>query len=620
MCCNVCGSAGEDSYSSEEDEGERVKLQVGVGDGWALKGVTASCMTNEWCQESDVIAGPLAHCSRSSTPTPPSPPPLPPPPSTLLGSAVGCSGQSAGRVDETRLLPFPPGVPPPPPLPPLPVRYVGRSGQRTGKIDETRLPRLPVGVGDGGIDDGVDGGGGSDGEDEDDEEEDESEDEDEDEDETAGAEIFRKPRPSVSWASWLLSFLLSHRPLRSLAMRGSLFRTLVAYLRSPGAPHRLRMIPLLTLLVRSHAEFKDTPPPLGELSGLLAAVLRECDKLTCGRGPGSAAWRSGDCPGGLQLETKWANAGLLLMSDLAMATRRAQDSIRQRALMQALKLGGDKQGLTETRPEGARRHAEEGKGGQDQTLAPSPSTSSTASATVTAGTVRICLPPFGTRLDESPLEEEGEEEADDTERSLADRVLFGGRLLSAEDRALLEVDLRNSLLPDLDLNDSGSESKAPSGGGDLPEAEGKAESPSRCLHHLLEIMDTLGVLAHGWPSRPSSVAEEPLPSLDDRRSPGMTTTPPTSQTPLSLDSLLCEAWMDAVGPATVMESEHPFRKGTFVETLHFPGAEELVVFLDPRSSMQQVKAETIDEVFEFTVVWVMPVSPSKNIFVRRKGL
>lgn len=587
----ACGSAGEDSYSSEEDEGERVKFQFGVGDGWALKGVTASCMTNEWCQESDVIAGPLAHCSRSSTPTPPSPPPLPPPPpGPLPASYVGYYGQRTGRVDETRLPRLPPGVPLPPPLPPLPVRYVGRSGQRTGRIDEARSPCFPAGVGVG-VNAGVGGGGDEDEDEDEDEEEDESEDENEDEDETAGAEIIRKPRPSVSWASWLLSFLLNHRPLRSLAMRGSLFRTLVAYLRSPGAPHRLRMIPLLTLLVRSHAEFKDTPPPLGELSGLLAAVLRECDKLTCGRGPGSVAWRSGDCPGGLQLETRWANAGLLLMSDLAMATRRAQDSIRQRSLMQALKLGAGEQGFTETRPESARRHTEEEKCGQDQPSATSiRSNTAAASAAVTGGAVRICVPPFGTRLDESPLEEEGEEEADDTERSLADRILVGGRLLGPEERARLEVNLRNSLLPDLEA--SGLESKAPSGGSDLPEAEGKAESPSRCLHHLLEIMDTLDVLAHGWPSRPSPVAEEPLPPLDDRRSPGVTTTPPTSQTPLSLDSLLCEAWMDAVGPAAVVESEHPFRKGTVVETLHFPGADELVVFLDPRSSMQQVKAET----------------------------
>ena len=581
---HMCGSAGEDSYSSEEDEGERVKLQFGVGDGWALKGVTASCMTNEWCQESDVIAGPFAHCSPSPPPLPPSPPPPPPP-----ARSVGHSGQRTGRVDETRLRRLPPGVPPPPPLPPLPVRYVGRSGQRTGRIDETLLPCLPVGVGASGISAGVVGAGDEDDDEDEEENGEEDESEDEDEDETADAEIVRKPRPSVSWASWLLSFLLNHRPLRSLAMRGSLFRTLVAYLRSPGAPHRLRMIPLLTLLVRSHAEFKDTPPPLGELSGLLAAVLRECDKLTCGRGPGSAAWRSGDCPGGLQLETRWANAGLLLMSDLAMATRRAQNSIRQRSLMQAPKLGRDEQVSTKTGPESAHRHAEGENGGQDQPSAPStlsaPSKAA-ASASVTAGAVRICVPPFGTHLDESPLEEEGEEEADDTERSLADRILVGGRLLSAEDRALLEVDLRNSLLPDLDLDDSGTESKPPSGGGDLPEVEGKTESPSRCLHHLLEIRDTLDVLAHGWPSRPSSVAKEP--SLDDRRSPGMTTTPPTSQTPLALDSLLCEAWMDAVGPATVMESEHPFRKGTVVETLHFPGAEELVVFLDPRSSMQQV--------------------------------
>ncbi|CAM9948770.1 unnamed protein product, partial [Hapterophycus canaliculatus] len=87
-----------------------------------------------------------------------------------------------------------------------------------------------------------------------------------------------KAQPSVSWASWLLSFILNHRPLRRLAMRGSLFRTLVAYLRSPGAPHRLRMVPLLTHLVRSHAEFAECPP-LEELSGLLATVLRECDKL-----------------------------------------------------------------------------------------------------------------------------------------------------------------------------------------------------------------------------------------------------------------------------------------------------------------------------------------------------
>ena len=592
----MCGSAGEDSYSSEEGEGESVKLQFGVGAGWALKGATASCMTNEWCQESDVIAGPLAHCSRFSTRTPPSPPPLPPPPPTqpspsLPASYVGYSGQRTGRVDETRIPRFPPGIPPPPPLPPLPVRYVGRSRQRSGRIDETRLPRLPAGVGV-----GVAGGGGGNGDDDDDEdeeedeEEDESEDEDEDEDETVDAEIIHKPRPSVSWASWLLSFLLNHRPLRSLAMRGSLFRTLVAYVRSPGAPHRLRMIPLLTLLVRSHAEFKDTPPPLEELSGLLAAVLRECDKLTCGRGPGSAAWRSGDCPGGLQLETKWANSGLLLLSDLAMATRRAQDSIRQqRSLMQAPKLKGDEKGFAETRPEDARRHAEGEKCGQDQPSAPSAqSKAATSSAAVTGGAVRICVPPFGTRLDESPLEEEGEEEADEAERSLADRVLVGGSLLSAEDRALLEVDLRKSLLPDLDRDDSGLESKAPSGGGDLQETEGKAESPSRCLHHLLEIMDTLDVLAHGWPSRRSSVSEEPLPSVDGR-SPGMATTPPTRQTPLSLDSLLCEAWMDAVGPAAVVESEHPFRKGTVVETLHFPGAEELVVFLDPRSSMQQVK-------------------------------
>lgn len=503
-----CSTAGEES--SEEDEGERVKLQLGVGEGWALKGVSSSCITNEWCQESDVISGPIVRSSPSADPealaAPPSPLPLPGAPSEPM----------EGTVDES-------------------------SGE-----GETA---------------------------------------------SADAEIVSKPQPSVSWASWLLSFLLTHPNLRRLAMRGSLFRTLVAYLRSPGAPHRLRMVPLLTLLVRSHAEFVESPPPLEELSGLLAAVLRECDKLTFGRGPRSSAWRSGDGPGGLQLETSWANQGLLLLTDLAMATRRAQDTIRQHPadVSQASTgvQGGDR---------GPRQA--QGNGDDDANVRQVGDGDGDALGTRTAATVRgvcvsdvrISLPPFGTRLDEGLVEEgcQDEAEEEDTgERSLADRMLVGGKSsmamsmssLGAEDRALLEADLRNSVMPHVEVVSR--HAATPSTPDTLSYAEAKTETPSRCLHHLLEIMDTVRALRDGWPSPPA-----PSPSAASTSSEAL---PPAENGSLYLDSILCEAWMDAVGPAAVMESEHPFRKGTYSETLRFPGAEGLVVFLDPRSSMQEVR-------------------------------
>lgn len=383
-------------------------------------------------------------------------------------------------------------------------------------------------------------------------------------------EHLRKPRPSVSWASWLLSFLLNHTPLRRLVMRSSLFRTLVAYLRSSGAPHRLRVVPLLTHLVRSHAEFEDGPPPLEELSGLLAAVLRECDKLTGGRGPGSAAWRPGDCPGGLQLETKWANAGLLLLTDLVTATRRAQDSLRQGPVLRLAKSKVEGQGRVEAKSGDELRIP--GESGDEQESGEQES----ASCGAGEGAVKVCVPPFGTRLDEGPVEEGGEEEAEEADRSLADQVLIGGRSLGAEDRALLEVDLRNAALPD--TTSFAPRDEVASSPDNLRGAEAGAASPSRCLHHLLEIMDSLGALRDGWPSSPPTTA----PQLPSKRQ-------LTPHGALYLDSLLCEAWMDAVGPAAVLESEHPFKKGAYTETLHFPGAEEMVVFLDPRSCMKEVR-------------------------------
>lgn len=369
-------------------------------------------------------------------------------------------------------------------------------------------------------------------------------------------------------------------------MRASLFRTLVAYLRSPGAPHRLRMVPLLTLLVRSHAEFVESPPPLEDLSGLLAAVLRECDRLTFGRGPRSSAWRSSDGPGGLQLETSWANQGLLLLTDLAMATRRAQDTIRQRP-------AGVSQASTEAEERGPRQaQGDEGeKVGDGDGDGDALGTEAAATARdVGVGAVMISLPPFGTRLDEGLVEEGCQDEAEEEEtgeRSLADRILVGGRSsmtismssLGADDRALLEADLRSAVMPD--VGGVSRHAATPSTAGTLSCAEVKTETPSRCLHHLIEIMDTVGALRDGWPSPPA-----PSPSTSPTSSGAL---PPAENGSLHLDSILCEAWMDAIGPAAVMESEHPFRKGTYSETLRFPGAEGLVVFLDPRSSMQEVR-------------------------------
>lgn len=385
-----------------------------------------------------------------------------------------------------------------------------------------------------------------------------------------------KPGPSASWASWLLSFLLTHPSLRHLAMRASLFRTLVAYLRSPWAPCRLRMVPLLTLLVRSHAEFEDGPPPLEDLDGLATAVLQECDRVTYGRGPGSAAWRQGDCPGGTQLETKWASEGLVLLTDLITAARRARDTlsqgpqpplrrreVRRLPTTKAVATGTEQPRDADLR-EGLVEMAEINVDGGDA-----------------GDRVKVSLPPFGTRLDEGPLEEGEDGEADEAERHITDRVLLDGKSLCAEDRALLEVDLRNAVLPDVcdstvedvevDAADAGEGSRT-----SLPTA-----SPSRCLHHLLEISDTLQALRDGWPC---SLSE----SCESGRERSHATQPAQY-----LDSLLCEAWMDAVGPAAVIESDHPFRQGTIEETLSFPGAEELVVFLDPRSSMSMVRPFTV---------------------------
>ena len=462
--------------------------------------MSSSCITNEWCQESDVISGPIVPRRSSSS--------IPPP------------GASSDPLE------------------------------RTSDDDESQRQPQPTSSSEG-------------------------------QKGTGSPEIVSKPQPSVSWASWLLSFLLTHPHLRRLAMRGSLFRTLVAYLRSPGAPHRLRMVPLLTLLVRSHAEFVESPPPLEELSGLLAAVLRECDKLTFGRGPRSSAWRSSDGPGGLQLETSWANHGLLLLTDLAMATRRAQDTIKQRPAgvlqsPQTQEALGEEQGPRQVQED---ETAVDGGGDALGTR--------TATTRSDVGAVRVSLPPFGTRLDEGLVEEGCQHEADEEEpgeRSLAGRILVGGRSsmsmsmsmssLAAEDRALLEADLRNSVMPDVGA--VGRHVATSSTLSTLSCAQAKIETPSRCLHHLLEIMDTVRALRDGWPPALSAAptSSEALPRAENDS--------------LYLDSILCEAWMDAVGPAAVLESEHPFRKGTYSETLRFPGAEGLVVFLDPRSSMQEV--------------------------------
>lgn len=421
-----------------------------MGEGWGLKGVSASRITNEWCQEADVVASPLK-------------------PNVQLKPACVTEPRNA-EMDTT--------------------------SSQCHSGGETKI---------------------------------------------TGAELFRKPRPSVSWASWLLSFLLNHSPLRRLAMRASLFRTLVAYVRSPGAPHRLRVLPLLTLLVRSHDEFEGLPPPLEDLSSLLSAVLQECDKLIVGRGPGSSAWRAGDCPGGLQLETRWANSGLLILTDLAIASRRAQDSLRQQQEQQQgdLRLSAEKDlgqsADTDTCKEGPLRR------------------------------LKVCLPPFGTRRDECPLEEANDgaqEEVEDVERNIIDQLLVGGRTLSAHDRGLLEEDLRKARLPIVEGD--GAQSEASSAKGDTEGA------PSRCLHYMLEIMDSLHALREGWLSAEAAT---------------------TRSQPMYLDSLLCEAWMDAVGPAAVIESDHPFRKGAYSKTLCFPGANELVVLLDPLSSMQEVRRE-----------------------------
>lgn len=488
-CLVGCSAAGGDS--SEDEESERIKLRLGVGEGWALRGVFASCITNEWRQESDVIAGPVAlnHGTK------------PPAPLQHIGAAASASdGQIGGSEVADR-----------------------------GNVGGAVL-------------------------------------------------VEPKPSPSVSWASWLLSFLLNHPSLRRLAMRPALFRTLVAYLRSPRAPHRLRVVPLLTLLIRSHAEFKNGPPPFEELNGLMVAVLQECDRATCGRGPGSAAWRPSDCPGGMQLETKWANEGLLLLTDLVTATRRAQDSLRQQQRGQSsisLRTGEESTAGLMTgsmqKPKSATVDEEE------------PHVGVPKANSRDMGAVRVSLPPFGTRIDESPVEEGEEEEAEEVERSLADRLLFDGRSLCAEERSLLEVDLRNAVLPDATefAPISGTVPALEHDDGGRQEAKAAAESPSRCLHHLIEIMDTLRALRTGWPS-PLAMAAPGTPARSKEES------SLANQPAQHLDSILCEAWMDAVGPAAVIESEHPFREGTKEETLCFPGAEEMVVLLDPRSSMQVV--------------------------------
>ncbi len=528
-------SAGEES--SEEDE--VTKLQLGVGEGWALKGVSSSCITNEWYQESDVISVPLARGSPSAPVTPSSSPSLPP-------------VSTPRHVDDD-----------------------DGDDDATSHVEErTRddLGQQPTST--------------SFGQDE------------EEEMAAADFEFARKPQPSVSWASWLLSFLLNHPHLRRLAMRKSLFRTLVAYLRSPGAPHRLRIVPLLTHLVRSHAEFVESPPPLEELSGLLAAVLRECDKLTCGRGPRSSAWRSSDCPGGLQLDTSWANAGLLLLTDLAMATRRAQDIIRHRpAGLAPIKTQQDSQdGYGYTVSDQADSKDDDEQVGDDDVSAAAVPVSESQD-----GKVRISLPPFGTRLEEGLVEEgcpEVAEEAEDEDRNLVDRVLVGLRSnasmtlslsLGAEDRELLEADLRSSVLPDLEGMSPHAAEAASSAPDNQPGSETEPETPSRCLHHLLEILDTLRALRDGWPW-PWPSPEESTATASRGTSPAPAS---TSNGSLYLDSILCEAWMDAVGPAAVVESDHPFQKGAYSQTLCFPGADGLVVFLDPRSSIQEVRYVSI---------------------------
>ncbi|CAM9363904.1 unnamed protein product, partial [Discosporangium mesarthrocarpum] len=533
----IKGNHSQGDGDSSGDEGrERIKSRHGVGQGWALRGVSASCISNEWCQEADLTQS----CSE------PTPCITDKAPSALEGKSYE---EEAGQG--------------------LPGKSSSEKGARGGKGEITKIG------------------------------------------------------PSVSWASWLLSFLLDHPGLCQLAMRSSVFRTMVSYLRSRGAPQRIQMVPLLTQIVRSHEEFKDRSPPLQELSGFLGAVLSKCDQYCSGEGRVELGTR--------HLEVRWAPKGLLLLTDLVTATRSAEDSLRQQLLQP--RLGTEEKEQTDRSSSGLKKEETKWHGAkidQAETCGDFPVVS--GSEKVVLGLdkggevpVKICLPRFGAHERERQVLLRGgggdEGETDEGGSRLGSRagsrsIEFSrcpaGALLCPEERTLLEEDLERAALPEVgefreeilpffgELVDrvKGGEGKEGEGKeGEGKEGEGKGGEgkrgktllrevppPSPCLNYLLEIMHTLKVLRGTWPIPPTTSLIRGGTSGTEELSGSKATAT------MYLDSLLCEAWMDAVGPAMVRESAHPFRHGLTEETLHFPGAHEISVYLEPRCSMPEESA------------------------------
>ncbi|CAM9123344.1 unnamed protein product [Choristocarpus tenellus] len=494
---------------SEDEENESIKFRHGIGQGWALRGVRSSCISNEWCQEGDV-----AHHSTIPSPHPTH--------SHDLIHTINAEGRDT--PGSTNL----------------------HKGQHALKF---RPGSRVVTGGLGGL--------------------------------YQRAET--KAGPSVTWASWLLSFLLDQPSLRQLAMQSCVFETLVSYLfLSVGAPHRIRLVPLLTQLVRSHGDFEGGHPPLERLSGFLRAVLGECDKRCLKRNT------DGTDDGGQAL-LRWAPKGLLLLTDLATATQNVKDNLEQKSLQRkSLKKGHSKtQGNVAASEEGGRASV-----GDDGADPQQDETQDDQGMETTEPPVHVLLPPFGSWDDQevaSARDDDGQGEKGDEDRSRmssrSGEISFSIdgavpiSLMDAEDRGLLENDLRHA--KQLETTDfskymdtghaSGESQEGKREGGDT---EHRIVS-STCLHHLMEVIYTLGVLQGTWPSSLKE-AEEGLSHRSRHLWQGAS---------LYLDSLLCEAWIDAVGRAMVRESAHPLQTGLVEETLHFPGARQIVVFLDPRSSM-----------------------------------
>ncbi|CAM9093982.1 unnamed protein product [Chrysoparadoxa australica] len=324
--------------------------------------------------------------------------------------------------------------------------------------------------------------------------------------------VMATPGPSISWASWIVSFLLEHPNLKQLVMTAKVFRVLAGYLKAPGAPQKLRIVPLLTLLVRSHDSFQGEGPDLTLLDGLMTEVLKHCDHFT-------APQRGSTKP---KASSLFAPKALLLLTDLAAAVTGAKQ-----AMLEAEARRDEGEQPQELSPVPVRRHMprHSSRAGETEDVPTATSTAAPAAA-ATAG--------------ENESNGAGASAPADGDGPGAD----------AGTEAVTGVEA-----------DPGSDEREqePS---DVTAVDTLTSSASPCLQYLMEIMAVFRALEDGWPSHSHSKV---------------------------MDSLLCEAWYDAVGKAVTRESQHPYHydeEGSAgSRTILFPEATGLRVVLDKRSSL-----------------------------------